>query len=76
MNLNVFFKFIDLSIDSPAATSNTILYKLMIYMLLDTGLRISELLDIKIPNIDLDNQIILLEHTKNGKKEPIPFSDF
>ncbi|MDY0294745.1 MAG: tyrosine-type recombinase/integrase [Acholeplasmataceae bacterium] len=70
------FKFIDLSMESPAATSNTILYKLMIYMLLDTGLRISELLDIKIPNIDLNNQIIFLEHTKNGKKEPIPFSDF
>jgi len=70
------FKYIDLSMDSPAATSNTILYKLMIYMLLDTGLRISELLDVKIPNIDLDNQVIFLEHTKNGKKEPIPFSDF
>ena len=70
------FKFIDLSMESPSATPNTILYKLMVYMLLDTGLRISELLEIKIPNIDLDNQIIFLEHTKNGKKEPIPFSDF
>jgi len=70
------FKFIDLSMESPAATPNTILYKLLVYMLLDTGLRISELLDVKIPNIDLDNQIIFLEHTKNGKKEPIPFSSF
>ena len=75
-DLKKIFTFVDLSMESSAATSNTILYKLMIYMLLDTGLRISELLDLKTPNIDLKNQVILLEHTKNGKKELIPFSSF
>lgn len=74
--IKIIFKAIDLSMESPNATKNTILYKLMVYMLLDTGLRISELLEIKVKNIDLINQVIFLEHTKNGKKEAIPFSDF
>lgn len=74
--LKIIFKAIDLYSKSSHATKNSKLYQLMIYMLLDTGLRISELLEIKIENIDLVNQIIFLEHTKNGKKEPIPFSNF
>lgn len=74
--LKIIFKAIDMYVDSPNSTKNSKLYQLMIYMLLDTGLRISELLEIKIQNIDLVNQVIFLEHTKNGKKEPIPFSSF
>lgn len=74
--LKIIFKAIDMYIESPNKTKNSKLYQLMVYMLLDTGLRISELLEIKIHNIDLVNQVIFLEHTKNGKKEPIPFSSF
>lgn len=74
--LKIIFKAIDMYIESPNKTKNSKLYQLMVYMLLDTGLRISELLEIKIQNIDLINQVIFLEHTKNGKKEPIPFSSF
>lgn len=74
--LKIIFKAVDLSMETYRRTKNTIFYKLMIYMLLDTGLRISELLDIRIYNIDLVNNVIFLEHTKNGKKEPIPFSSF
>lgn len=74
--LKIIFKAIDMYIESPNKTKNSKLYQLMVYMLLDTGLRISELLEIKIQNIDLVNQVIFLEHTKNGKKEPIPFSNF
>lgn len=74
--LKTIYKCVDLSTNSHRATKNTILYKLLVYMLLDTGLRIGELLEVKRDNVDIVNRVILLEHTKNGKKEPIPFSSF
>lgn len=47
---------------------------LIIYLLLDTGVRGSELLNIEIKNIDLDEKIIKLTHTKTGKQGYIFFS--
>jgi integrase len=48
--------------------SNNLSWSLAICLFLDTGVRLSELLDLRFKNVDLDNDIILLEHTKNGKK--------
>ncbi len=43
-------------------------------MFLDTGVRLSELLDMKFKNVDFDNQVILLDHTKNDKKRYVFFN--
>lgn len=55
---------------------NLKMYIMIVYLLLDTGIRISELFDIKVYNVNLTNRFIFLEHTKNNKKEPVLFSDF
>ena len=59
-------------------SKNSIVYKAMVLLLLDSGMRISELLNIKISNIDLDtnNLKIYLEETKTGKQRYAPFSLF
>jgi integrase len=51
-------------------------YQLAFYMLLDTGCRASELLEIKTKNINLSNNTILLEYTKNGSKDYVFFTKF
>ncbi|MCU0104727.1 site-specific integrase [Acholeplasma vituli] len=57
-------------------SKNSIVYRTAILLLLDSGVRISELLDIKIRNIDFDLMRIYLETTKNGKVRYAPFSEF
>jgi len=59
-------------------SKNSIIYRAMIFLLLDSGMRISELINIKINNIDFSSTPykILLENTKNGKQRYAPFSDF
>ena len=59
-------------------SKNSLVYKTMVLLLLDSGIRISELLNIKISNIDLDmNDLkIYLEETKTGKQRYAPFSSF
>jgi integrase len=54
--------------------SNNLAWALAIYLFLDTGVRLSELLDIKFSNIDFDNEMILLNHTKNGEKRYVFFN--
>jgi integrase len=46
--------------------NNNLSWALSIYLFLDTGVRISELVKIKFNNIDFDNKIIYLDSTKNG----------
>lgn len=49
-------------------------WKLIIYLLFDTGVRQSELLEIKIKNISLDQNMIKLESTKTKKERYVFFS--
>lgn len=53
---------------------NSYTYKTIIFMLLDTGCRINELLNIKIKNIDFEDRNILLEVTKNKKERFVLFT--
>jgi len=47
---------------------------LIIYLLLDTGVRGSELLHIEVKNINIEDKMIKLTHTKNGKEAFVFFS--
>jgi len=47
---------------------------IIIYLLLDTGIRGSELLHVEIKNIDLDERVIKLTHTKTKKQGYVFFS--
>jgi site-specific recombinase XerD len=44
-----------------------------IYLLLDTGIRFNELLNIKTKNVDITSRKILLDETKNGKKRMVSY---
>lgn len=62
-------------------SSNSLSYKTLIFLLLDSGLRINELLNIKIENIDFSEtdyspMNIYIEDTKTGKPRYAPFSKF
>jgi site-specific recombinase XerD len=59
-------------------SKNSIVYKAVIFLLIDSGMRISELLNIKIKNIHYDSTpySIFLDNTKTGKNRYVPFSDF
>ena len=54
-------------------SSNNLAWALSIYLFLDTGVRLSELLDIQFKNVDFENKVILLDHTKNGQKRYVFF---
>lgn len=49
--------------------------KLIILLLLDTGVRISELLDIQLKNINVKYNCILLKHTKKHRERIVFFTD-
>ncbi|MEM4884629.1 MAG: tyrosine-type recombinase/integrase [Saccharolobus sp.] len=49
--------------------------KLIIRLLLDTGLRANELLSIKIKDIDIDNNMIRVRNNKNGEERVVFFTD-
>jgi integrase len=53
--------------------SNNLSWVLSMYLMLDTGVRMNELLNIKTKNIDLISNSIILERTKNGKKRVVFF---
>lgn len=49
--------------------------RLMFMMLLDTGLRISELLSVKVDDIDFDNKMIFVKKTKTHQQRYALFTD-
>ncbi|MCY0860700.1 MAG: tyrosine-type recombinase/integrase [Sulfolobaceae archaeon] len=49
--------------------------KLLIRLLLDTGLRASELLSVTIKDIDISNNMIRVRNTKNGEERVVFFTD-
>lgn len=60
---------------------NSKVYKALVFLLLDSGLRINELLNVKIDNIDFNESLaspmnIYIEDTKTGKPRYAPFSKF
>jgi integrase/recombinase XerC len=57
-------------------SENSIVYKTFVLLALDSGMRKSELLNVKISNIDMHNKLIYLEETKTGKTRYVPFSSF
>lgn len=61
-------------IDSLDSSNNNLLYKVIIFLLLDSGVRREELLNIKIENIDLENRTIYLEHTKTKEERIVLFT--
>lgn len=57
-------------------SQNSIVYKTFIRLLLDSGLRVSEALNIRISDIDLTNNLISIWSNKTRKFRYAPFSDF
>lgn len=57
-------------------SKNSIVYRTFVLLALDSGMRKSELLNIKIRNIDFDKHQIYLEETKTGRHRYAPFGDF
>lgn len=49
--------------------------KVLIYLLIDTGVRVNELLNIKISNINFMNNTILLDVTKTKNSRVVPFTE-
>lgn len=57
-------------------SQNSIVYRAAVMISLDSGIRKTELLNIRIKNIDFPSNQIYLEETKTGKLRYAPFSDF
>lgn len=68
--LEKYLKFLK-SLDSNEY--NNLSWVLSMYLMLDTGVRMNELLHIKTKNIDLASNSIILEHTKNNIKRVVFF---
>lgn len=58
------------------SSENSIVYKTFVFLALDSGMRKSELLNVRISNIDFHRSLIYLDETKTGKKRYAPFSEF
>ena len=56
------------------ALESTIEVKSIFQLAIETGMRRSELLNIKWDNVDLINRVIVLEDTKNGDARAVPLS--
>lgn len=74
--VSIIFEAVYKLMDDNPDDHNLKMMSLMLHLLLDTGVRNSELFDMKVYNVDLRNKFIYLEHTKNNKKEPVLFSSF
>jgi integrase len=57
------------------STKNSLVYRCLVFLLLDSGMRISELLAVRIQNVDLKKKRIFLEKTKTSFQRVAPMSD-
>lgn len=57
-------------------SKNSIVYKAMVLLLLDSGMRKGEALNVEIQNIDFEREVIYLGVTKTGLPRYAPFSSF
>ncbi|HLT00214.1 MAG TPA: tyrosine-type recombinase/integrase, partial [Acholeplasma sp.] len=57
-------------------SDNSIVYKTFVRLLLDSGLRVSEALNIKLSDIDFTNNLINIWSNKTRKSRYAPFSNF
>lgn len=64
-----------LEIKTKDQYNNNLSWALCVYLFLDTGVRISELIKIRFNNIDFDNKIIYLDVTKNGYSRYVFYGD-
>lgn len=71
-NLELIIQYVNMMNSSK----NSLVYKTFVFLALDSGMRKSELLSIKIKNIDFHKDLIYLEETKTGKNRYAPFSNF
>lgn len=55
---------------------NSIVYKTLVLLLLDSGLRRSEAIAVQIKDIDFDRELIYIENTKTKRTRYAPFSLF
>lgn len=62
--------------DKLPQTKNNLTYSMLINSLIDTGARISELLNAKIEDAKIYNRDIVLKHTKSSIERSIPFSEY
>lgn len=56
-------------------SNNNLVYKVIIFLFLDSGVRREELLNIKISNIDIPNRMIYLEETKTKEDRFVLFTE-
>jgi len=50
-------------------------FKEMVVIALDTGMRLSEIIELKKEDIDLNNHLIKVKHTKSGRERKIPLTE-
>ena len=74
--VTIIYQTVDKILESNPDNVRIKMMCLMTYLLLDTGVRNTELFEMRRYNVDLVNRFIFLEHTKNKKKEPVLFSAF
>ena len=76
--LERFFNTLDLATKTARTRGNRSTYlkfKQFCEVLLNTGLRRSELLDLRLENVDFENNLLLVERAKGKKRREIPMTE-
>lgn len=71
--LHRFFKACD-SLEITAFSNTTCIYPALFRLLLGTGIRINEALNLRMSDLNFINETLILYETKNGEERVIPFS--
>lgn len=59
----------------PGLTPAQLRDRLFFQLLLDTGLRLNEIISLSLPDIRLDQQLLIIRHGKNDKDRTIPLTE-